>query len=164
MAYIIYLHPKQNSEACNQLCNFWESGKQIMPENLAFLYPFHATLVSFFDTDEPENVAEYAKKCIIEVNVKSEQIIGDNNIKMVSLKSHRVDSFIESVCQNFSYIKSKVVGKLHLTLTHHISQNNIANANLLLQNIDISKWTNDWTIIMWNRVPKDNWKIFSVIF
>ena len=156
MEYIIYLHPKEGSEAFNQLSKFWEKGRALLPDNLAFRYPFHATLVSFFKTSEPKVVFEAAKNIFRHFSVSAGEIYTNGTFKMVPLQSFELDHYIATLVEKFDFIRSRVIGNLHITLTHEIKEGDIPVAEELTKIIDVSKWTDDWNVAMWCR-NGENW-------
>ena len=164
--YIIYLHPKQGSIGFDQMTKFWNNGKDVIQSNLAFNYPFHSTLVSFFKTNHPEKVAEEAKKIFGKISAVAGEIFhGDGGtFNAIDVNSHDLDSAIKILTDKFDFIKSDVIGKLHITLTHKINKNSASVASTIIENnIDTTKWTDEWSVIMWCR-QEGIWSIFQCYY
>lgn len=165
--YIIYLHPRENSVAYEQLANFWRSNIDIKP-NDARNYPFHATLVSFFETTEPEKILKSAKNIFkdnnFNFNVKVSEIVREKSVKYISISSEEIDEFIKKITSD-THLKSRVIGALHITLAHNTQKKDDTKLeNLISNSINIDEWSpKEWTIVMWECLPSGEFKIYDII-
>jgi hypothetical protein len=159
MSRIIYLHPRAGTEAYMQLEQFWELGRRQLIGNLAFAYPFHATLVSFFES----NTVQHPPPPTLPVFTTGITGNDTQTFKMVAITAPDIDRYIGDLG-----LKSRVVGQLHITLVHEIPDTEVEIANRLIEStIDTTKWSSDmvdWTIVLWNRGEGGTgWKMVEVL-
>ncbi len=158
--YIIYLHPKSSTKQYIQLNNFWNLNYQLinsgkLPRNDGMKYMPHVTLTSFFKTNNPEMILENARrsfKFTTNKLVTSYSKIRHPNFTAIGLKSDILKSSINKLLNLEPELSSSVQDNLHLTLTNNCPDNYILNKETELMN----EWDNEWDIVMWKCIEKDN--------
>lgn len=166
--YIVYLHPARNSELYNKLLSLWNKMKSTKIKNQAIIYPFHATLTSFFQDD----VETVIKTChaIFESDITVNKIIpyavqdrnnSKNNIIGLSLNASKISQKMDLLLAKCKQLKSPSKNNLHITLAHMFEEKNREKIEKMMNDHEIfdSKLLSDhnkWCIAVWERRVYNN--------
>jgi hypothetical protein len=162
--YILYLHPKPNSKEYFQFKNYWDF-KNRPKTDKAFNYPFHSTLVQFFETTEKniEKLRAFVMENIKEISIDMDSLkfVHGKNFTAFTYWSDDVISFLKKLhhfCGRNNIPINPIFDNFHFTLSYTVGSNDAYKTFINIVKIfDTQKWDNKFCIVLWKTDDSGKW-------